>query len=341
MNSTAIVFEQPGQVALKTIQLPEMTSRDLLVETICSGISIGTERWAYLGKRDELTFPNVPGYMGIGRVLNCGQQAAELGYAEGDLVNFFQSRLPEPYTGSWMGSHLSHAVVDAVAEREQTDPDQLDVHRCVKLPAGLDPAEAALTGLCGVALRGIEMAVVPAGANVLVSGVGVIGQFAAQICRLKGAHVAVTDVVEKRLDIARQCGIELAINPQTQPLADAVRSFAPRGFDVIIDTSSQPAVVNSLFPLLRMRGKFIFQGWYPPPSALDLNAAHVRMPSCYFPCAHSGSAVATAMRLAADGHLKVKPLISHVVKPNRATDIYRMIDTNPAEVLGIVFDWRK
>lgn len=341
MQATAIVFEKPGKVGLTSFRLPDLTSRDLLVEVICSGVSAGTERWAYLGKRSELTFPNIPGYMGIGKVLRAGEQAAALGYSPGDQVNFFQSRLPQPYSSSWMGAHLSHAVVDAVAETEQCDPEKLDVHVCLKVPVGLDPLEASLTGLCGVALRGIEMAGVPGSINVLVSGVGVIGQFAVQICCLKGARVAVSDVVPRRLEIARQCGAELAVNSQSHSLADAAKSFAPRGFDIIIDTSSHPDVVNGLFPLLRLRGKFIFQGWYPPPSKLDLNAAHQRLPTCYFPCAHSGKAVATAMQLAADGHLRIKPLITHVAAPAEAPEIYRLLDQNPAESLGVVFDWRR
>ncbi len=339
MKSTAIVFDAPGQVSLKTLELPDINERDVLVEVVCSGVSVGTERWAYLGKRDEVTFPNIPGYMGIGRVTKCGDQAAALGYAVGDHVNFFQSRLPEPYTGSWMGSHLSHAVVDVVAECEQNNPEELDVHRCLKLPEGLDPIDAALTQLCGVALRGIEMATIPAGANVLVSGVGAIGQLAAQICRLKGARVVVADVVPSRLDIARQCGVEMAVNVKTQSLADVTATFAPNGFDVIIDTSSQPSVVNGLLPLLRFRGKFVFQGWYPPPSSLDLNAMQSRMATCYFPCAHSGAAVAAAMRLTADGHLQVRPLISHVVSPHDAVEIYRMLDQDASASLGVVFDW--
>lgn len=339
MRTTAIVLNNPGEVSLQTFDLPEPTRRDVVVELEASGISAGTERWAYLGKRAELSFPNVPGYMGIGRVVDAGGAARAAGYTEGDRVNFFQSRLPDPYTGSWMGSHLSHAVVDAVEEQEQANPEQLDVHRCVKLPEGLDSTHAALTGLCAVAMRGIEMAVVPAGARVLVSGVGVVGQFAAQVCRLKGAQVAVSDVVPSRLEVAMRCGAELAVNPKRQPLDEATYAFAPKGFDIIIDTSSQPAVVNALFPLLRLHGKFVFQGWYPPPSSLDLNAAHARMPTCFFPCAHSGTAVATAMRLAAEGHLQIGPLITHRANPRDAPMVYRMLAENPADSLGVVFDW--
>lgn len=338
MKTQAILFPKPETVQLREVELPSPTPRDIVVDVEATGVSVGTERWTYLGKRSEISFPNIPGYMGIGKVVEAGKEV--VGYAVGDRVNFFASRLSGDVDGkSWMAGHLARAVVD-VGPRAPHDHDYLDVHHCEKLPVGLDPVDAALTGLAAVAMRGIEMAGIPMGTRVLVVGLGVIGQFAAQICRLKGAKVAVADVVTSRLEIARANGADWVINPKTEDLAARAREIAPRGFDIIIDTSSSVAVVNSLFPLLRLRGKFVFQGWYPPPSGLDLNTAHGRLPTCYFPCAHSGAAVAAAMQWVRDGNLKVKNLTTHRVKPSEAPEIYRQIGAGSEGFLGVVFDWK-
>jgi len=191
-----------------------------------------------------------------------------------------------------------------------------------------------------VALRGIEMAVVPAGTKVMVCGLGLIGQYAAQAVRLKGARVCVVEMKQTRLDTARRLGADWAINPATMSLADEAAKIAPDGFDIIIDTSSKDAVVNSLIPLLKFRGKMVFQGWYPPPSSLDLNVMHSKMPTCYFPCSHSGSTVATAMRWVAAGVLDTQSLITHKVRPEQAPQIYQMIAEDKEDYLGIVFEWR-
>lgn len=339
MKSQAIIFVKPGEVSLRDVELPEPTARDIVVETEVSGISVGTERWAYLGKRDEIQFPNVPGYMAAGRVVSVGDDAAARGWREGERVYYFRSRLTgDLEANSWMGSHLAHAVIDVCGPRGN---GPMEIHHCEKLPVGLASEEAALTCLCAVALRGIEMAVVPAGATVLVCGLGVIGQFAAQACRLKGAEVTVTDVVERRLEIARELGASHCVNGKTESLAERAREIAPDGFDIIIDTSSVATVVNSLFPLLKLRGKFVFQGWYPPPTPLDLNALHQRMPSAYFPCAHSGEAVAVALDWAARGWLRSAPLVTHTFAPQQAAEAYAMVGRGSDEFLGILIDWRK
>lgn len=338
MKTQAVIFVQPGEATLGEIELPEPTGRDLVIQTELSGISVGTERWAYLGKRQEIAFPNVPGYMAVGTVLSAGQEAAAKGWQAGDQVYYFASRVAGELEGkSWMSSHVAQAVVDVCGPRGLGD---LGIHHCEKLPAGLPAEEAVLTGLCGVAMRGIEMAAVPAGASVLVCGLGVIGQYAAQVCQLKGASVTVTDVVDSRLETARSLGASHVIHGKNENLAERAAEIAPEGFDIIIDTSSIIAVVNSLFPLLKMRGKFVFQGWYPPPSPLDLNALHMRLPSAYFPCAHSAEAVAAAMEWAARGWLRSRPLISHTFSPSEAQAVYQMIGRGSEEFLGIVFDWR-
>jgi 3-hydroxyethyl bacteriochlorophyllide a dehydrogenase len=340
MKTTALVFPSVEKVELREVELPAPTERDIVVEVEASCISVGTERWAYLGKRTELTFPNVPGYIGVGRIVEAGARARSGGYAVGERVNFFRSRLVGNLDkASWMGSHLGRAVIDVEAPLHH-DPETLDVHHCEKVPAGLDPFDAASVTLGAVALRGIEMAGIPMGSKVLVVGLGLIGQFAAQIARLKGAMVVAADVVPARLDKARENGADRVINSAKEDLPKIVREIAPRGFDIIIDTSSLPAVVNGLFPLLRLRGKFIFQGWYPPPSPLDLNAVHQRLPTCYFPCAHSGAAVQAMMQWARDGHIKCRNLITHRSKPADAPEIYRQIAAGSDGFLGVLFDWR-
>jgi bacteriochlorophyllide a dehydrogenase len=337
MKTRAIVFPEPGKAILDEIPLPDPGADDLVVDVEVSGVSVGTERWAYMGLRKEIGFPNVPGYMGIGTVAETGAEARERGFEAGMRVNFFSSRMVPPYHQSWMAAHLARAVVQTV---DPPPPGSMDIHRVLPLPEGVSPEGASLTGLCGVAMRGIEMAGIPAAARVLVSGLGVIGQYAAQVCRLKGARVCVTDVNADRLALAERLGADWTVNPAAEDLPARAKEIAPDGFDVIIDTSSIPEVVNGLFPLLALRGKFVFQGWYPPPSSIDINAMQGRMMTCYYPCAHSDPAVATAMQWVADGRLDTESLITHRPRPEDAPEIYRMIDDGSAGFLGIMFDWR-
>ena len=70
--STAVVFEQPGKMALRPVQLPEPHSTDCVVEVHWTGISTGTERLLWDGRMPPfpgLAYPLVPGYESVGRVV--------------------------------------------------------------------------------------------------------------------------------------------------------------------------------------------------------------------------------------------------------------------------------
>lgn len=344
MRTQAIVFPRPQHAELSTVELPDPQPTDVVVTTQVSGISVGTERWAYLGKRSEISFPNVPGYMGIGIVDEVGSAAAARGWKVGMGINFARCRLAAPWgTNSWMGGHLAHAVVD-VCTGADAQPGAHNFFTAAAVPEGLDPLAAALTQLGGVALRGIEMTRIPAGSTVLVIGAGVIGQFAAQICALKGARVAVADVEAERLAIATRLGATWVIDSTRETVAaraaEIAAETATTGFAVIIDTSSIPAVVNAAIPLLALGGTLVFQGWYPPPSALDLNAMHLRLPTCVFPCGHTIAHVETAMRWARAGQIASRELLTTVMAPAEAPAFYARMAVGSGAFLGAAIDWR-
>jgi len=338
MKTQAILFTEPHRAILEEVGLPDPTERDIVIDVEVSGVSAGTERWAYLGKRPELRFPLAPGYLGIGTIRACGTEAEGRGWRIGQRVNFFRSRFDgELNETGWMGSHLRQAVVDVCGPRVQ-DPGGLCIHWCEPVPDGVRPEVVVLCGLAAVALRGIEMAVVPAEARVLVAGLGVIGQSAAQIAALKGAAVSVMDLDPRRCELANR----LAGASPLASLAEAgEKAREIGGFDIIIDTTSSAAVVNELFGYLTLGGKFVFQGWYPPPTALNLDRLHQKLPFCFFPCAHTGEAVAAAMRLVGAEFLRLSDLIDETLQPQDAAAFYERLAAPGYGVLGAVFDWRK
>ncbi|MBT5488485.1 MAG: chlorophyll synthesis pathway protein BchC, partial [Halieaceae bacterium] len=48
-TSTAVVFEQPGEMSVRRVQLPEPHATDCVVKVHWTGISTGTERLLWDG----------------------------------------------------------------------------------------------------------------------------------------------------------------------------------------------------------------------------------------------------------------------------------------------------
>ena len=74
-TSTAVVFEQPGEMSVRRVQLPEPHATDCVVKVHWTGISTGTERLLWDGRMPPfpgLAYPLVPGYESVGSVVECG-----------------------------------------------------------------------------------------------------------------------------------------------------------------------------------------------------------------------------------------------------------------------------
>ena len=82
-------------------------------------------------------------------------------------------------------------------------------------PEGLDPILAIYSHLGPIALNGILDANIHVGETVAVFGLGVVGQVIAQLARLSGANVIGVDLIEKRLELAKELdAIEDGFNPR-------------------------------------------------------------------------------------------------------------------------------
>jgi threonine 3-dehydrogenase len=111
------------------------------------------------------------------------------------------------------------------------------------------------------------------GEDVLITGAGPIGLMATAVVRHAGArHVVVSDPNEFRLQLARQMGATVAINPLSQSLSDAQQELGMReGFDVGLEMSGPPATLRSMLENMCHGGKIAMLGIPSEPIAIDWN----------------------------------------------------------------------
>ncbi len=323
--SQLIAFTGPEQVEVQTFDPPAFGDNELLIRTEYSGVSQGTEVWALTGRRRELTFPTVPGYQSVGIVEAVGANVT--GFAVGQRVLFHASRLPEDATDTWMGGHVSHAISPTTG-----DPPPRVV------PEGVDPKTAALAAMWAVSLRGVDMLTLKPNDLVVVTGLGLIGQAAAQLARLRGAIVVASDLHPTRLDLAKAYSADLVVDARASGLAEAIRGLRPKGADVVIDTTGRVDMFAPCVDLLRPLGQFLMQGFYPQHVNFDFHVTHLKRPTIHISCGIGDTQ--RVLELFRFDRLPAGPLITDVVPVDRAPAMYRrMLDADP-NVLGVVFDWR-
>lgn len=120
--------------------------------------------------------------------------------------------------------------------------------------AFFEPATVALHGLRRVEYRG--------GKNVAILGGGTIGMMTMQWAKIFGAkNVAVFDILEERLDLAKRLGADYGINSGKEDFMDIVNEVTGgRGFDYVYETAGNTVTMKLAFKLAANKAQVCFIG---------------------------------------------------------------------------------
>ena len=330
MRTEAIVFAAPSAVEVRAVDLPAPEPDEVLIRTVYSGVSQGTERWMLLGRYNHMaddasaTYPCFPGYQAAGVVEAIGGAVADL--KPGDRVIAAGTRFAEgPPISPGRASHCAHLV----ARR----PD------VARLGPDADLAGAALFVMAAVGRHGTRLANVRAGERVLVIGQGMIGQMSAQAARMRGARVIATDLVADRVARSAKFSADRAALVSGDELMALVREEAPDGMDVVVDTTGNSRMFDTCLALIRREGRLLLQGYYPDPIVVDFHRAHLQRVTVVFPCGWDRDDDQMLADDLSRGVPTVGPLITHRVPYREAPEAYRLVVEHPEQCLGMVLHW--
>lgn len=323
MRTIGIEYPAPRQIQFKDLgNPPALKPTEVLLVTQHSGITNGTERHALLGEHFwEKAFPSMHGYQHICRVEAAGD--AVKNFAPGDIV----------YYGQYVG-HRGWHVVD-VASALVTDYNS---HLVIKLPDTVTHKHCSLLGVAGVAMRGVRRSRVAPAQRVWVAGLGLIGQFAAQSARAVGAHVTVSDVNPKRLELARQCGAHRALDASGPGNWDALKEGGP--YDCIIDCCGVKSLLMDIYAhqLLAYRGVVSLLA-VRTETVFNWGMMHTKEASIEVSCHYSLDDLKVLLHFIGQGIMQIAPLVTHNVSINDAIGVYELLRDKPGDLLGVVFDW--
>ena len=217
----------------------------------------------------------------------------------------FGSR-PQPFT--WRGEPAySFANASVFSERTVVKANQ-----AVPIPKDVPLASASLVG-CGV-LTGVgavlQRAKVPAGASVLVIGVGGIGLNVIQGAALAGAgRIIAVDTNAKKKDIALTFGATDFVES-----TDAVREVAKRGVDYAFECVGHVGLIRAAVDLLDWGGTCVMLGVPESTAEASFNVASMYLDKSILGCRYGSSQPQRDVRRYVDlyrqGRLKLDELVS-------------------------------
>ena len=333
-SNCRIVFTAPETVEVQQeeVSTDGLGGDELLVESLYSVVSAGTELACLSGREAWFPFPRVPGYATVGRIVALGNSVT--GLREGEVVLHY-------------GGHQSYN------RRKRGD-------FLLPVPEGIDGAVAAMTRLATVAFTSIRVSNIEAGDFVAVAGLGPVGNLAAQLAQIQGGRVIGVDMSAGRIDLARKCGIEQTIDASREDAAERIREMTGgEGVASVIDATGSPRAIVAEMDWAAKRGEVILLG--SPRGEVQgdltelLRSVHLWSLGCVtlkgahewrYPVMHDPNTKHSLERnsrvawwLQQTGKLQMHKLITHVVSPDDAPAAYEGLRSRKDEYVGVVFDW--
>lgn len=371
MNRKTLYFTAPRQVELREESLPPLGADDVLVETICSSISAGTEMLIYQDRfprdvetdsvisslRGGFKYPLAYGYACVGRVIEVGKEVNS-NWVNKEVFAF------QP--------HTSHFILHPFDEA-QGNPSEF-----ILTPASLSPETASFLPNMETAVNLVQDAAPILGERVLVLGQGVIGLLTASLLKEFPLQTLVTsDCYELR----RKASLEIGVNDSFDPKANNLltdnkdnstdgnnssqntnqntkarhnanqRDYAQNKFDLVFELSGSPSALDDAIALTTFSGRIVVGSWYGEKRAeIDLGGAFHRsrirlissQVSTIAPELSGRWDKARRFDVAWKALERIKPdkWITHRFPIEEASKAYELLDKNPQETIQILFDYK-
>jgi len=260
-----------GELRVDEVPSPALKPGGILLQVHRSLISLGTERVvlglakkSMLGKAQDrpdlarkviekarqeglwntyqavlnrLDSPVPLGYSCAGDVLAVGAQAAE--FQVGDRV-----------ACAGLG-FANHAEIDYV-------PRNL----AAKIPSGVSYEDASFVTVGAIAMHGVRLAELELGEKVVVMGLGMVGQVAAQLARRAGASVLASDLDAEKVALAGRLGAHATMSSPAD-LARQVAEFTEgHGADAVLICAATKSddPLRQAAEISRLRGRVVIVG---------------------------------------------------------------------------------
>lgn len=336
----ALWFTAPRQVEVREAAVQAPGPGEITVRSVASLVSAGTELHVYRGEVSDpaevmlpttegtVPFPLKFGYQVVGEVVDAGRGTE---VSAGDTV---------------FVAH-PHQSLFTVAESVATPGGTRRI--VTRVPTDLQTGQAILTNLLAVALNGLLDVPVRHGDVVAVSGLGVVGTFAAHLARATAGALVLVDPQPGRRAAATWIGADAVVAPSEAEVA--IRDLSRgRGTDVYFEASGAPAALQAAIRDSGQESSVVVLSYYgrtPVPLVLspEFHLRRQRVVSSMVGAVGSGlqprwdrerrTATAFEVLRGIDPSL----LLTHEFPLDRAADAYRLLDDAREAVLGVALTY--
>lgn len=332
----SLYFSDPGEVEIRQEPIPDLLPGQVLVQTILSAISPGSESLIYLDQfpkdlpLDEsisalstsFAYPLKYGYSAVGKVIDLGKGV-------------------DP---AWLGR-----LVFAFNPHESHFTSQLEALQ--PIPADISPNDAVFLPNMETAVNLVMDGRPIVGEKVLVFGQGIVGLLTSALLSQFPLHNLITvDRYPLRRSALQTIGVQTSLDPSDANFSQLVQNALGGQADLSFELSGTPAALDQAIAATGHGGRIIIGSWYGQKRAnLDLGGWFHRSRIQLISSQVSSIAPELSARwdksrrfqLTWNKLAQIRPSrwITHRFPIHKAAEAYRLITQQPDTCLQVVFTY--
>ena len=255
----AVVHDFHSPLTIEDVSPPALEPGQVRVKVEASGLCHTDIHAAHGDWPVKPSPPFIPGHEGVGIVTELGPGVTEVEVGD---------RVAMPWLGYACGT-CDHCVSgwETLCLEQKNMGYGIDggfgeyavaySRYVVKVPEGVDPFDAAPLTCAGVTTyKAVKVAGTRSSDLVAVFGVGGLGHLAIQYARIAGGRVIAVDLLDDKLELARELGAEFTINATKEDPVEAIQQLG--GADQAISLAVSPKAFEQAYRTLRRGGKLVF-----------------------------------------------------------------------------------
>lgn len=325
---------EPG-LRLLDVPMPAVTKPDdVLFKVEYCAICVGETKvydWGEWAANDKtLVLPTVLGHEASGVVVEVG--AGVTGFKPGDrIVND-----PLIYCGSCRQCHSGFTNMcenrEIYGKRRGAFAEYAVLPERVicRLNDRLSLEEGAVLENLGIAVHAVEIETHDPGDWAVILGAGPIGILAAQVLTAWGINVVITDLMDERLEFARQHTRAIVVDSKKgDPVEKVLQLTHGKGADFVVEMAANQEVMEQAFDMVRIRGTVVTIGTFNEPISFNpffrMTRREIKLQSVM---GRNWETWRRMEQLINAGLVDLKPLITHILPMEEFARGYELVKSH-------------
>ncbi len=323
----AAVYHSQHNIRIEEVPTPRIGDGEILVEMKACGICGSDLMDWYLKTRAPLVLGHEP----TGIIAKKGSKVEAFDLGDRVFVHHHVACMTCHYClrGDFTlceQFHKTNIDPGGLAERFRVPTSNLQIDTLI-IPEKLSLEEATFIEPIGCCVRAVEKCKVQKGDSVAVIGAGTTGLIHTALSKIYGASkTIVIDLIDFRLDRAKEFGADITLNPTRQNLTETVNAETEgRGVDLAVVTAPSLEAYKAGMEICRKAGRLCVFAPTDPGRYMQISPKELFFSGIQLIPSYSTSHVETrkALQLMMSGRISVGRLITHRFKLEESAKAFR------------------